>query len=73
MLLFRDEEHVDRWRAARDLPRGGLLTPDQTERLARGWYGRKLAPDWRRHTLEETEALLAQVGLTGPFWNLREG
>ena len=31
----------------------------------------KLARDWRRHTLEETEALLAEVGLTGPFWNLR--
>jgi hypothetical protein len=72
MLLFRDEEHVDRWRRMRDLPVGGLLTPDQTERLARGWYGGKLARDWRRHTLEETEALLAEVGLTGPFWDLRK-
>ena len=39
--------------------------------IARGWYGGKLARDWRRHTLEETEALLAEIGLTGPFWSLR--
>ena len=28
-------------------------------------------PDWRRHTLEETEALLESIGLTDAFWNLR--
>jgi hypothetical protein len=26
-----------------------------------------------RNTFEETEALLADVGLTDPLWNLREG
>jgi hypothetical protein len=30
-----------------------------------------LKPDFRRHTVEETEALLAEVGLDGPFWKLR--
>jgi len=25
MLLFRDEERVDRWCAARDLPRGAVI------------------------------------------------
>ena len=71
MLLFRDEEHVDRWSRARDLPRGGLLTPEQGWRLAHGWYKDKLKPDWRRHTPEQTEALLLEVGLTGDFWRLR--
>ncbi len=71
MLLFRDEEHVDRWRDARDLPRGAMLTPEVGWRLAREWYGDKLSPEWRRHTLEETEALLEGLGLTGPFWSLR--
>jgi hypothetical protein len=28
-------------------------------------------PDWLRFTLEETESLMASLGLTGPFWNLR--
>ncbi len=27
--------------------------------------------DWRRATLDEAEAILARVGLTGPFWSLR--
>lgn len=72
MLLFRDEEHVDRWCEARDLARGAVITPDQTWRLAREWYKNKVKPDWRRDTLEETEALLVSIGLTGAFWNLRE-
>ena len=72
MLLFRSEEHIDRWGQARDLPRGATLTPEQGWRLANGWYKDKVRPDWRRHTLEETEALLREVGLSGPFWNLRE-
>jgi hypothetical protein len=71
MLLFRSEAHVDRWCQARDLPRGGILTPEQGWQLARGWYGDKVNPEWRRHTLEETESLLEGVGLTGPFWSLR--
>ncbi len=71
MLLFRSEEHVDRWCQARDLSRGALLTPEQGWRLARGWYRDKVKPEWRRHTVEETEALLAEVGLTGEFWILR--
>ena len=72
MLLFRDEEHVGRWCTARDLPRGAVITPEQTWQLALGWYRDKLKPEWRRHTLEETEALLGTVGLNGSFWNVRD-
>ncbi len=71
MLIFRSEEHVDVWCGSRNLPRGATMTPAQGWRLAQGWYADKASPDWRRHTLEETEALLADVGLTGPFWDLR--
>ena len=71
MLLFRSEEHVDRWCAARELPRGGTMTPDQCWRLAQAWYGNKVSPDWRRATLDEAESLLSGLGLTGPFWSMR--
>lgn len=71
MLLFRDEEHVERWCDARDMTRGAIVTPDQAWRLAFGWYKDKLKPDWRRHTVEEAEALLASIGLTGAFWSVR--
>ena len=71
MLLFRSEEHVDRWCATRDLERGAIVTPEQGWRLARAWYRNKVRPDWRRHTLEEAEAALDEIGLTGAAWNLR--
>ena len=71
MLLFRDEEHVDRWCQSRGLSRGAVITPEQGWELAHGWYKDKAKEHWRRHTLEETEALFERIGLTGSFWNLR--
>jgi carboxypeptidase C (cathepsin A) len=72
MLLFRDEEHVSRWCTARDLPIGGTMTPEQGWRLAHEWFEDRLKPDWRRHTLDETESVFASIGLTSDFWKLRD-
>jgi hypothetical protein len=72
MLLFRSEEHVNTWCQSWNRPLGGLLTIEQTWRLAQAWYSpdrRKLS--WRRRSLEEVEALFAELGLVGPFWSLR--
>ena len=71
MLLFRADEHIETWRLQWNQPRGATLTIDQAWRLADAWYRRKMDADWCRATLEETEALLSSLGLTGPFWNLR--
>lgn len=71
MLLFRDEEHIARWCSAWSLPRGATLSIDQGWRLAKAWYQNKMEPDWRRATLPEAEAILGEIGLTGPFWSLR--
>lgn len=71
MLIFRSEDHIDRWYTFRELPRGGTMSPEQCWRLAQGWYGDKLSPDWRRKTLDEAESLLASIGLTGAFWSLQ--
>jgi hypothetical protein len=71
MLLFRDEEHVYRWCEMRDLPPGAMITPEQAWQLAYGWYKDKVKPEWRRHTVDEAEALLSSIGLTGALWNLR--
>jgi len=72
MLLFRSEEHVDRWCAQWHMPRGALLSLDTAWKLAAAWYTPdRRHPDWRRRTLEETEALLVELGLTGDFWALR--
>jgi hypothetical protein len=71
MLLFRSEEHIERWCTAWHQPRGATLTLEQAWRLAQAWYG----PDrrdaaWRRKTVAEAEALFAELGLTGEFWQL---
>ena len=71
MLLFRGEEHIDRWCAQWSQQRGATMTIDQGWRLAHAWFHNKLDADWRRATLDETEKLFGEIGLTGPFWNLR--
>lgn len=71
MLLFRSEEHVDRWCQSSGISKGAILTLDQAWRLAQSWYSPdRRAPDWRRKTSEEAEALFSDLGLTSDFWNL---
>jgi hypothetical protein len=71
MLFFRSEEHAARWRESHRPPAWTVLSLEQAARLAHAWYARKLAPDWRRHTVEEAEALFAELGLDPEFWRLR--
>lgn len=71
MLLFRSEEHAGRWRSRHPAAASTLLTLDQAARLAHSWYVNKLAPDWRRHTVEQAEVLFRELGLDAEFWQLR--
>ncbi|MBZ5510015.1 MAG: alkylmercury lyase family protein [Acidobacteriia bacterium] len=72
MLLFRSEQHVERWCAQWKQPRGGTLTLPQGWRLAQEWYGNRLSPDWRPKTVPEAQAAFASIGLAGEFWRLAE-
>ena len=69
MLLFRSEEHVDRWVEAGH-PRGEIFTLDQLWDLARKWYTGRLDPNWTSKSPEEANGVFADCGLTGPFWRL---
>jgi hypothetical protein len=71
MLAFRSEEHVNRWREQRCVAPGAVFSPEQMWRLADAWYKDRLSADWRRKTAEEAEAVFAEIGLVGPFWQLR--
>lgn len=73
MLLFRSEEHVDRWCESRKIPRGATLSLAQCWRLADAEYRDRMAADWRWMTSEETRALFDELGLTGPFWGPSQG
>lgn len=70
MLLFRSEEHLERWLEERGFDRGATMTLDQQWRLAQLWYGDRLDPEWRRRTPAEAEAVFGSVGLVGGFWKL---
>ena len=71
MLLFRSEEHVDRWGQAKGIGRGAAFSLDQAWTLGRVWYADRLSPGWSRRTAEEAEPVFAELGLLGPFWRLR--
>jgi hypothetical protein len=69
MLLFRSEETVNKWCAARNVPRRPLVNLDQLWQLAVHWYGNRLTPESRRPAAEEMVGIFASIGLTGPFWD----
>jgi hypothetical protein len=71
MLLFWSEEHVEKWCGAWGFSRGGVLPLDECWRLAKAWYGPdRREPEWRRRTVDETQALFTELGLTSPLWRL---
>ena len=71
MNLFRSEEHVARWLESKGYDRPGeTITAGKMCELAHAWWGNRLAPDWRPRTLEESQATLERLGLTGEFWQL---
>ncbi|HXP17029.1 MAG TPA: hypothetical protein VN868_08000 [Terriglobales bacterium] len=70
MLLFRSEQHVNRWCRQWNRRRGGTLTLHQGWRLAVEWYSDRLSSQWRPKTTAEAEQAFAGIGLVGDFWKL---
>jgi hypothetical protein len=62
MRLLRSEDEVEGG--------GAVMALEQLQRLARAWYGDRLAPGWRPRSREESQAVLDAVGLRGDFWRL---
>jgi hypothetical protein len=69
MLLFRSEEHVDRWCAVRGLPRRPVVSLDQLWQLSVAWYSNRLTPEARRPMGAEVREIFQRIGLTDPFWD----
>jgi hypothetical protein len=70
MRLFRSEEHIGRAVATTGMPRGAAFSVHQCWTLAQRWFADRLAPDWRRRTVDEAHEIFESAGLTGPFWRL---
>jgi hypothetical protein len=70
MLLFRSEQHVDRWCGQWGRQRGGTLSLVQGWKLAQLWYGDRLSTKWRSNSAMEAESVFREVGLVGEFWKV---
>ena len=57
-------------RSADEVDNGALIGVQQLWALAGVWYGDRMDPDWQPRTRDESQRLLADVGLTDPFWEL---
>ena len=72
MLLFRSEQHIERWCQQWNRAAGGVLTLAQGWKLAQLWYHDRLTPEWRPKSAAEAESVFREVGLMGEFWKLIE-
>jgi hypothetical protein len=71
MVFLRSEEHLGRWLAANGWEPGESLTASLLNELARAWWWTRLDPAWRPRAVDDSEAILSDLGLTGGFWQLR--
>lgn len=69
MLLFRSEEHVNRWCAERNIPRRPLVSLEQLWELSIAWYANRLSVESRRPDADEMVEIFRSVGLDDSFWN----
>ena len=69
MLIFRSEEHLERW-VKQGNPSGERLSIEQQWTLAQRWFRGRHLPEWQPRTVEEAEEVFASVGLTSNFWKL---
>jgi hypothetical protein len=74
MNLFRSEEHISNWSGfVRGTEEGILPLNDLVKLFSGNYFRRRLDPDWVSHSREygrEMVATLADIGKTGPFWQL---
>jgi Alkylmercury lyase len=68
MLLFRSEQHVDRWCKQWKRERGGVFSIQQGWELAQKWYGNRTDTEWAPLSHAEAEKLFESCGLVGEFY-----
>jgi hypothetical protein len=70
MVFLRSEEHLERWLSANPWKRGASMTAPELNELAQRWWSGRLDPEWRPRPVAQSQAILEELGLTGPFWRL---
>jgi hypothetical protein len=62
---------VSNWLRRTNNQRGAVLPLRQVWELAKAWYSDPRDPHWAPRSIEESQAVLSSVGLTGDFWKLK--
>lgn len=70
MVFFASAEHRDASDLCRPADEAVSLTTDQVHALSGPIYARKLDLDYERPSRDELLAHFANIGLTGPYWQL---
>ncbi len=70
MLLFRSEEHLERWIESDNRPIGETLTVEQQWKLATRWFAGRDSLGWHKWTSSEAEEVFRSADLTSEFWSL---
>lgn len=68
MLFFRSEEDVERWKGARNVEGGEVVSVGKIWELSQVWYGNRLSREFHGRSLEEAEGIFREVGLNSKFW-----
>lgn len=70
MVFLRSEAHLSRWLAAQGWEPGASMPATKLNGLARRWWWTRLDPHWGPRPLDESQAILEELGLIGEFWRL---
>jgi hypothetical protein len=70
MVFLRSEEHLERWLDAHGWDPGASMSASTLNELARRWWWTRLDADWQPRAPAESQAILDELGLLGPFWRL---
>ena len=70
MVFLRSEEHLARWLERNGWSPGASMSAVSLAELASRWWRTRLDPDWLPRPAADSQAILDELGLTGPFWSL---
>jgi hypothetical protein len=70
MLVFENEEQVNRWTERHHIPRGDLQSMGKVWRFAKKWYGNHLNPEWKKWSVDDAKRIFKEFELEGRIWSL---
>ena len=70
ILAFSSKAHLQNWLKRTAQNHGATISLQTCHQLAIQWYSGRAEKHWERRSVDSTQAMFAELGLTGPFWSL---